>query len=1395
MTDNPFDALDDAGDDVLQAGPAPGMAERFMLNFEAGQRYNTVLGAVRDAQSESNRANRRRFDAKFEAFPEWQGFLEGSTALAGQLIGTAASPENFIPLGLGEKILVGSKMAVTGLWAKVFAGAVDGAAANAVADAAIQGVEIAAGHREGFDPVQYGAGILLGAVAGGGGGAAERGLEVRRGRKADAVAAETANPFDALDDVEPGAEPPTAIVTGRQAQQSPLPENPEIGRAAVAPNTRQNPASPHPEKPEVETLGEALSAKAAEARQIEPTHIGPSGPAFSGDDFAGDWKAAVDHLSSVRDGEISGILSHPEIGPIDVVWGSYDPETGNGAGLAKIIGKHPDMVEGLPELVRSLPVESRSDNRIVLATPDHRATVRLDYDGEQKTWLLTAYNVTDEKKASRRAKGTTERPDSLQEDTSSSSPAFDNIGAKAGGGNEDDALPLLMKQSRAAKAETAGRSTAAEFMAAPVQSGPLRGQLSRQPGGSAGTAAAKNIARIRETAETLAAALGVAATRQGRLPQAKGGKVLGVFKTGSAVVRVKSLDDFDVLTHEYGHHVEKRIPGMTALMRAHRAELKKLDYDPVAGRPEEGFAEFFRLWLTNRAYATAEAPGFARAFEAELAKHAEIRTAIDDAAQAWADFLSAPSTVAVASTIVSAKKDGWIAGARAEFRKHGIAGTIHDVLQRIYTFAFDDLNPIARAVKELQDVHLANKGRKLDLPVSRDAYKLARMSRGAYSAGHMDVMYGVAPYRGLNPESPSLRDAIVEATGKPNALSGWDQAKVRDFGAYLWSRRALGEWERFDRGEIRNPPDKLTRGDHQQNVAELAQANPQFATAAAKVHEFSRALWKKKFDAGLIDQATYEDGLKITDYVPGLRDFSSDTDQKVPGGRSKGKTAKGGFSHRFRGSKRDVINPLESLAADAYETAMAIARNDVIKALDRLALTAGPGSAAIAERIPAKEMRAAMIDPLEAVETAARNAGLAKPDIMMLRDAVESAVGDEKAAIFRPAIINEKGEPIVFFRDGGKLTALRLADGKFGRDMYGVLTAMSQHERNFWLELVAVPARVLRAGITTAFEFIGANFIRDQAMAAIFYGNPLKRVARSFQGIGDDFLGSETARAYSRVAGLSGGQETATLSKAMAQRDISALRRKGWTANRLTSVRGVFQIAEFSETGTRLGLFRTFAEEAKARGLDDMEAALEASWRARDYLDFDRRGSGMAALARVVPFFNVSLQGLDKSTRHMIVPWAKKVLGLAMTPEEQRALGMAGKSLGYLAALTVASVSLYALQSQNEDHDEISEATRSTHWMLKIGGRWVAIPKPFEFGAVINLAEAAYDAIAKKDPLAARRLDLEGVSELGLLRSAQGDLAEIKRITAANQREHASIAGTLEVADTAIRQRREGHVV
>lgn len=1183
---NPFDDLDGLETDTLKPGPPPSLLDRFRINFEAGQRYGSIGGAVSDAMP-SNRADRRRFDLRYESFPQWNGLLEGGAALAGQLAGAGLAVENMLPIGVGAKVVGVAGLSLSQIRARILAGSVDAAAVNAVIDPAIQAIEMGAGHRDSFDPVQAAAAVGIGAVAGGAFGAAF-GLAARG-------TTETVPQIGADGMPEPAARPEAPA--GRQSE-SPAGETPSAGvRDSATPEAAVRP-------PE---------------RAVEPT--------------------AIERVERA--------------------------------------------VAEIDAMNRAVGIESRTTAEV---------------------------------------NGRRVEPEALGDRLSTQARA-----------HMPDATPVRAEPELQARVGT------------------LAGAPTRAAAGTASPSAAPALTRLRDVANSFADLLDVPAVRQGRLSVrgSAGQTALGQFSRRSGVIRVRNQDDFDTFTHEVGHHVDQRIGApLKSLIAAHKAEVEAMAYPGTKKGQEgaEGFAEYFRLALTNPAAAARQAPAFDAAFRAHLAANdPDMAKAIADTAAAYRAWLDQPSQQAVASTIVTSRKPKWLGKVSADAKRNGIGNTIADAIHRAYSFLFDDLHPLQQAVRGLLRAHRENTGRTLDLKTGSDPYKLARLSRGAYAAGHMDIVHGVHGYRQLNPSSPSLRDAIIEAMGSRNVLSRWDDARATSFGSYLWSRRALGEWDRFDRGEIPNPPDKLTKGDHATNVRELEAANPAFKSAAGKVHAWARALWLKKREAGLITEKQYQEGLAIKDYVPGLRDWTYDGDPVGKGGK-KGSDAKAGIVRRFRGSTRDVINPLESLMADAYETAMAIARNDVVKQLDRLATMAGPGGGRIAERVPSHEMRATMVDPLEAVERAARQSGMSTTDAIILRDTVESAIGDESVAIFRPAIINEKGEAIAFFRDGGELKALRLADGTFGREMYRALTTMSRTEKNFFIEMLAQPAALLRAGIVTTPEFLVANFVRDQAMAAIFYGKPLTRVGRTLGGMADEIMGRDVARHYNAVGGLMGGEQTAALRNAHAERDIRALKRKGWRAQRLTSVKGIFEAAELSETGTRLGLFRTFFDEGKKRGLDEFEAALEAAWKARDYIDFDRRGAGLG-WARLVPFLNAAMQGADKSARHMIAPLARKVLGRNLSADDVAAMPEAVKAWARLGVLTIAGMGVHAWMSRHPDYDEISDTTRATHWMMKTGDKWTAIPKPFELGAVLNLGEAAYDAWVRQDPSAADRY-LDGLWEV-----------------------------------------------
>jgi hypothetical protein len=149
---------------------------------------------------------------------------------------------------------------------------------------------------------------------------------------------------------------------------------------------------------------------------------GPFGPVFAG--YESDFPAGAALLQRLGRGELRGALYHPAVGPIDVPWGTYDPVKENGLALAKIVQKHREALAWLPHDLARMKVESRSANRVRLIDGNRHAVVSLNFHGERKTWILSAY----ERKDSRPDESTMERPAALPDGAHSPHPpATDTI--------------------------------------------------------------------------------------------------------------------------------------------------------------------------------------------------------------------------------------------------------------------------------------------------------------------------------------------------------------------------------------------------------------------------------------------------------------------------------------------------------------------------------------------------------------------------------------------------------------------------------------------------------------------------------------------------------------------------------------------------------------------------------------------------------------------------------------------------------------------------------------------------------------------------------------------------------------------------------------------------------
>ncbi|MBB3947058.1 N12 class adenine-specific DNA methylase [Rhizobium skierniewicense] len=191
------------------------------------------------------------------------------------------------------------------------------------------------------------------------------------------------------------------------------------GELSVAPARGNRAAS---ERPDVARSDEGRSSRTENSR--DRVEEGSFGPILRG--YEGKWREAALELERRQTGDAIGALSHPDVGPIDLVWGTEGTDQNNGSGLAKLIAWHPEVLSDLQGFLDRLKVvESRSTSRrIQLADESGNAGVRLDFDGAAKTWLLTAYET-----GKRRTEKSSRRLSDLWggRETAPSSPRVENI--------------------------------------------------------------------------------------------------------------------------------------------------------------------------------------------------------------------------------------------------------------------------------------------------------------------------------------------------------------------------------------------------------------------------------------------------------------------------------------------------------------------------------------------------------------------------------------------------------------------------------------------------------------------------------------------------------------------------------------------------------------------------------------------------------------------------------------------------------------------------------------------------------------------------------------------------------------------------------------------------------
>lgn len=719
--------------------------------------------------------------------------------------------------------------------------------------------------------------------------------------------------------------------------------------------------------------------------------------------------------------------------------------------------------------------------------------------------------------------------------------------------------------------------------------------------------------------------------------------------------------------------------------------------------------------------------------------------------EAPAETPAMPAPVDDMNIIVPLERRGMIEGANRAVQERRVMRSVGDFLAKTYTAVIDARHPLARLRNEMQGALESATGRPVDIRPGEDPVKLARAGFDAYNIGMQDLLHGVHGYRQTAPSSPALADVMTAVTARETRLGGKPQKALEAFDQYLVARRAVIEWDRFDRGEMERPPIARTREQAEAFVARMDAEQPQMRELSDQVNLYAEGLLKKRLDAGLISRETYDAALANRDFYVPLRRLMDD---RAPGvstgaGRNGGPEVK-----RFRGSQRDVLSPMEVLTQDTLRLNQRIRQNDINRSI-----------VAMAERLDsilpegANPFMRKVDDPFYKVTISnERLAAQAEVPQSTIDD-----LFDDGADKWVAGQINDRGRPIIYVWKNGEREAWELIDEDWARETYEAITAMTPQQSDVLGSIIGAITTFTARTVTTTPDFILANLIRDQVATAGYVRGFLP--GEGIRGTVDETVAratgqmSEAGRLYNIAGGISGGATTAQMSEMLLRQDALELTKRGWKARYFSDGRGflrwigdVARWTEVTEVGNRRTAFQKVAARMKKAGFDDYDALIEAAFASRDIIDFGRKGSRLHGAVRVLMFLNPYLQGLDKLVRTAIAdpasavgrahasggaPAAVKAMieplfnrnPATMRAADAESIRAAARLWTTMSIIGTFGLTLSAMFMDDPEYQQANEQTRATHWIVPVGDNIVKIPKPFEMAWMSNVLERWYEAV------------------------------------------------------------------
>lgn len=635
----------------------------------------------------------------------------------------------------------------------------------------------------------------------------------------------------------------------------------------------------------------------------------------------------------------------------------------------------------------------------------------------------------------------------------------------------------------------------------------------------------------------------------------------GWYNPNSDVIRTGVYGDIPTMMHELGHYIDNHngfssIPKFDAELLGQVKKRFGTSYDnlDVAGKRKEGYAEFFKDYVSDRAKAKQEFPEFYKYFKETIERDKALNGIVNKLSKLTHEWHKQSSADRIKGSI-SFERTSKAERIITDAKDGNIKYTIKRVASDVYTKAIDELNPLREMVEEVEHIT----GEKIAF--KDNPFMQAWLSRGWVGKAEEFIKRG-RPEKGVR----SFEDIIKDIPQKEH----------KDFSAYLV---ALHDLDLHRNGQT--PTFTL-----KEDLATVKQyeKNPTFKSAAKDIHRFQDYMLAELVNNGILKPETYHLlRNKYPNYVPFFRDFSAES---MDGffSSSKGFVNVANPIKRFKGSTRDIIDPLESIVKNTYQFYNAIERNHVGVTFAKLAKKPGIGTI------------------------------------------VEEVRGDRPAkSTDNTFSVWVKGKKVVYE------TTPELAQ---------TMKMMNKDTSNFITKILQYPASWLRAGSTVTAGFAITNALRDTISAGVFSKHGFLPVVDTFRGLAHFLKKDQLYWDYVK----SGGAHAAMVSL---DRDYLSghlrelFSRKSTLSKVARNPMEVLRaISEATEVATRLGEFsnarkgytglysRLTKTNLKPKSLG------EASIASRDItIDFSRTGTHTKTANKVVAFFNATIQGGDKLVR------------------------------------------------------------------------------------------------------------------------------------------------------------------